>query len=607
MTGTQPLTPAQAQSLAQAYQCLARRDVAGAQTALAPLMQTNHPDVLNVLGAVRLYQGRPAEAVEVLVRGRTAAPRDAGMALNLGRALGGLGRLDEAEAALRDAVALQRDGIEARFELATLLHRRGQLEDAEHLFLAVLRAAPALTHAMLALGAVLVDQGRAGEAETVLRRALTQSTDAGLRAQIQLQLGTALRRQRKDVEALAAIDAARALAPHQPLALLHRAEALENLGRGDEALAALRSLLAQAPGDPGLHHAYNAMLHRLGRDDEFLRSYDRAPASRALLLGKAHFLGEVARHDEAHAVYTRLLTQDSNDVVARIGAARALAQMKRGTEALAAYAPLLNLTGTDAALFAQAGEAALIAGDAREAARLSEEGLRRAPRHGACLATLSTAWRLMDDERDEALSGYDRLVAMIDLPPPDGFSSMADFNAELDAALDRLHPGQREFLGQSLRGGTQTPADLFAAGLPLVDRLKRRIDQAVADYIAGLPEDATHPFLSRRGRGFRHAGSWSSRLRDRGFHVNHIHPQGWISSCYYVAVPPAVADEQTRQGWIKFGEPAIEVALKQPVRRAIQPAPGRLILFPSYLWHGTIAFHDAAARTTIAFDIVPTD
>jgi hypothetical protein len=87
--------------------------------------------------------------------------------------------------------------------------------------------------------------------------------------------------------------------------------------------------------------------------------------------------------------------------------------------------------------------------------------------------------------------------------------------------------------------------------------------------------------------------------------VNHIHPQGWISSCYYVAVPKAVEDEKERQGWIKFGEPTFDVALKEPIRRAIKPRPGRLVLFPSYMWHGTVPFRDAQPRTTIAFDIVP--
>ncbi len=85
----------------------------------------------------------------------------------------------------------------------------------------------------------------------------------------------------------------------------------------------------------------------------------------------------------------------------------------------------------------------------------------------------------------------------------------------------------------------------------------------MARYIAELGEDPAHPLLSRRARDFRYAGSWSSRLRDCGFHVNHIHHEGWISSCYYVALPDAVKDESARQGWIKFGEPALEVALER--------------------------------------------
>jgi hypothetical protein len=141
---------------------------------------------------------------------------------------------------------------------------------------------------------------------------------------------------------------------------------------------------------------------------------------------------------------------------------------------------------------------------------------------------------------------------------------------------------------------------------PLIEKLKLRIAEAVGRYIAELGEDARHPFLVRRARGFRYSGSWSSRLQDQGFHVNHIHPQGWISSCYYVAVPPAVEDKAARQGWLKFGEPALDVLLGEPIRRAVQPVPGRLVLFPSYLWHGTIPFRDAAPRLTVAFDVVPT-
>jgi len=139
----------------------------------------------------------------------------------------------------------------------------------------------------------------------------------------------------------------------------------------------------------------------------------------------------------------------------------------------------------------------------------------------------------------------------------------------------------------------------------LVEKLRARIEEAVTSFVAALPADEKHPFLSRRRNQFRYAGAWSSLLRDRGFHVNHLHPMGWISSCYYVTVPEETKDTKARNGWIKFGEPGLNEPLDIAIRRAVQPVPGRLVLFPSYMWHGTIPFHSASARTTIAFDAVP--
>jgi hypothetical protein len=37
----------------------------------------------------------------------------------------------------------------------------------------------------------------------------------------------------------------------------------------------------------------------------------------------------------------------------------------------------------------------------------------------------------------------------------------------------------------------------------------------------------------------------------------------------------------------------------------VQPRPGRLVLFPSYMWHGTMPIEGEAPRMTIAFDMVP--
>jgi hypothetical protein len=142
---------------------------------------------------------------------------------------------------------------------------------------------------------------------------------------------------------------------------------------------------------------------------------------------------------------------------------------------------------------------------------------------------------MLGDERDEVLNGYDSLIQIYDLDPPEGFSDMESFNAELNAWLDRAHPTTREYLDQSLRNGSQTPDKLFGVGHDLVERLQLRIREAITRYIAGMKADERPCPVVAAGQ-FDYTGSWSSRLRDCGFHTNHIHPEGWISSCYCVAL-----------------------------------------------------------------------
>jgi len=216
---------------------------------------------------------------------------------------------------------------------------------------------------------------------------------------------------------------------------------------------------------------------------------------------------------------------------------------------------------------------------------------------------LGTAWRMMGSGRDEALNCYDSLIRVFDLTPPDGFKSMDAFNAALASHLDELHPPTREYVSQSLRGGSQTSGSLFGAGQALVEKLQIRIREAISRYIAELPDDPSHPFVSRRRNGIRYSGSWSSRLLSGGYHTNHIHRGGWISSCYYVRLPPVVTEATGKHGWITFGQPDFDNG--PCVRRTIQPVPGRLVLFPSYIWHGTLPFQAEIPRTTIAFDALP--
>ena len=54
----------------------------------------------------------------------------------------------------------------------------------------------------------------------------------------------------------------------------------------------------------------------------------------------------------------------------------------------------------------------------------------------------------------------------------------------------------------------------------------------------------------------------------------------------------------------EFGVPRYPVLAATP-EFMVQPVAGLLVLFPSYMWHGTTAIHGEEHRTTIAFDVLP--
>jgi len=95
------------------------------------------------------------------------------------------------------------------------------------------------------------------------------------------------------------------------------------------------------------------------------------------------------------------------------------------------------------------------------------------------------------------------------------------------------------------------------------------------------------------------------RLNSAGYHTNHMHTAGWMSSALYIALPDEVRAGGDQAGHIQFGVPLLDKDLALPPRRVIRPEVGTLVLFPSYMWHGTIPFHSQQPRLTVAFDLLP--
>jgi hypothetical protein len=211
----------------------------------------------------------------------------------------------------------------------------------------------------------------------------------------------------------------------------------------------------------------------------------------------------------------------------------------------------------------------------------------------------AVTWRLTGDPRWHWLEGdLDRLVSVVDLA-----SEISDVGA-LERTLRKLHVGKGEFLDQSVRGGSQTDGPLFSRIDGTIRALRTVVVAAVERHVRNLPpRDLAHPLLAPpRDRKIRFAGSWSVLLRGAGHHANHVHPQGWISSALYIRLPERSDEDSANASWLTLGEPQAELGLPLGPFREIEPRPGRLVLFPSYMWHGTRPFA-AGERLTVAFDV----
>ena len=590
-------------TLGEAVQLLERGELVAAGRCVSALPgHDNDPDALHLLGLIRLQQNRPEETLALLQRSLVLRPGHPDVRLNLAKALRVMNRHCEAARVLGDLTDTHPVLAEVWSELGMIALRAGDQSAAGAYFQKALEKEPGHPLARLWLGVALRNEGRNREAELGLAEGLSQASEARLKGIFAYNLAHAQYGQGKMESALENFALANRLDPGLN-AGINRADILEEMLRFDEAEAALKELVRREPANAAAHDAFNNLLYRLGRDQEFLTSYDRAPQTTDLQTAKAGLLLKCGRQEEALALFAGITARDPGNLEAALGATTALNELGRPGEGIRHLERALPYHSGNAILYHNIAATALQARDPQKAAVMAEKSLILSPADQTGLAVLGSAWRAMGDERDELLNGYDELIRVFDLEPPRGFSSMADFNDELNAWLDTRHPRTREPLQQSLQNGSQTRGHMFGQGHDLVERLRQCIEEAIRCYIAETKPDAHHPFRGRCGNGFRFAGSWSSRLKDCGYHFNHIHPGGWISSCYYIALPHAVKDQDGKQGWIKFGVPNFDAGLG--VRRAIQPMPGRLVLFPSYMWHGTEPFHENATRTTIAFDAVP--
>ena len=184
------------------------------------------------------------------------------------------------------------------------------------------------------------------------------------------------------------------------------------------------------------------------------------------------------------------------------------------------------------------------------------------------------------------------------------------YEAELRVDLNTLAHSIRSLADDDVAGQRWAKAKNYRgySSYASLDDLPRR-DPAFADLgrllvkHAATFADACAFDLSRKPRL---DSLWVNLLRGSGGHSAHIHPHSIISGTLYVEVPPG-------SGAIRFEDPRLAMMMAAPTRRedapeplrpfvTVQPTPGKLLLWESWLRHEVLPGTGRGERLSISFN-----
>ncbi|HWD58312.1 MAG TPA: putative 2OG-Fe(II) oxygenase [Stellaceae bacterium] len=350
--------------------------------------------------------------------------------------------------------------------------------------------------------------------------------------------------------------------PTRPGSWLVLSHTLAKLGKFDEAIACLDAAIDRLPPTAELHLRLGEMLRAQNRLEEALPQAERAlaiapgePRATQLYLDLLALLGRYEKLDrDALAVF----------------AAKSAHLMNLHTRSLG---PAKTIEMCDSLLAENPGHVT---------ARFWK---------AVSLAQLGRA------EEARRLISIERLVEMRELPAPSGYADSGSFQAALACEIQANPTLGGDQKGKSSREGLQTRV-LRQPGAGAVDALLSQFQQAVDAYEARLVA-AGDEFASTRPRRAR-LDAWAMVCGATSRQVSHVHSSGWLSGVYYVAAPRPNGANAYRGPLVMGGG----VAEPPWGTREIEPVPGRLVLFPSYVPHQALPTGVDGARISVAFDVV---
>jgi protein O-GlcNAc transferase len=318
---------------------------------------------------------------------------------------------------------------------ALTFHRRGQLAEAEKLYLSVLAEKPKQFEALYYLGLMRLQQGRAAEA-------------------------------------IGMFSSAASVRPGDIDTLCNLGMSLGSVARYEEALVQFNRILAAAPGHIETLNNRGICLLKLGRHDEAVSSFDQVirikPDHILALSNRGIALRKLARLEEALACYEKALSISPTNIDALNNRASLLIECKRPAEALQSLERALALKPVDADLLCNQGIALHHLSRDASALQSVDRALAIDPRHVTALLfrghVLGRLGRL-----DDAIVSYEQVLAI----EPDHASAIGSLaGCRLWACDWKAMAELVEVLKRELRAGRSVTGPIFSVFADPADQLR---------------------------------------------------------------------------------------------------------------------------------------
>lgn len=404
---------------------------------------------------------------------------------------------------------------------------------------------------------------------------------------------------------------ARALDSNNPNALINLGALLQHRGRPAEAAQLYRHALDSWPDEVEVRCNLAKALADGGEIAAALEELDRAVAEaggkRGALATRGAVLIDAGDYAAARRALEAALQAESTNDMALVNLALCCSELDESDAAAGYLLRAVELNPQNARAVADLVNVLSARDEHARALDLARGFLSAYPGERLVLGSYAQAlFNSGDSGAALELTDPQALVQVSDLVAPAAYANREEFHAALGREVLEEPSLLRDPVSKATRGGGQT-GELSLSHSTALSAFGTAMNNALRDVMQNYRERgfADHPLMMPAADEWT-LRVWGTVLQAGGQQTPHMHPLGWLSAVYYVALPDAMTTADPAAGALEFGTPPPRMHCREapPVRR-ITAVPGRLVVFPSWLWHRTLPFAATGNRISIAFDVMP--